>query len=169
MTIFNMERAIIRKSVLFVCLGNICRSPLAEGIFLDLLARRGLQDRFRADSCGTGGWHVGEPADRRAQEVARAHGVALVGVARKLDPTEDFDSFDLILAMDRQNRRDLLDEGAPADRVRLLRSFDPALRGRLETGLDVPDPYWDEADGFRAVFQMIHAACEGLLDELVKD
>ena len=92
--------------------------------------------------------------------------MTLVSTGRQLDPGTDFDRFDWLIPMDRQNKKDLLIEGAPPERVRLLRSFDPALRGAPERDLDVPDPYWDEADGFNAVFRVIRAACEGMLDEL---
>ncbi len=155
-------------SVLFVCLGNICRSPLAEGVFLHLLEERGLADRFIVDSCGTGGWHVGSPADSRSIAVAKKYGIELPSVGRKLDPWEDFERHQWIIAMDRQNVKDLLTEGAAKDRVRLLRSFDPAMAGAKEKELDVPDPYWDEDDGFEIVYSMIRAACEGILDELSK-
>lgn len=151
--------------VLFVCLGNICRSPLAEGVFLHLLRERDLLDGYLVDSCGTGGWHVGEPPDPRSRAIAQKHGIELVSRGRKLDPWEDFDRFHWVIPMDRQNRKDLITEGAPKERVRLLRSFDPALSGASETDLDVPDPYWDEGDGFEAVYRMIRAACEGMLDE----
>jgi len=155
-----------KTGVLFVCLGNICRSPLAEGVFLHLAGERGVLDRFDVDSCGTGGWHVGEPADPRAQEVARRNGIELLSVGRRLEPGPDFRRFDLIVPMDRQNLRTLRSEGAPQERVRLLRSFDPVLRGAPESELDVPDPYWDEDEGFDIVYRMIHAACGGMLDEL---
>ncbi|RMH28973.1 MAG: low molecular weight phosphotyrosine protein phosphatase [Planctomycetota bacterium] len=158
-----------RTSVLFVCLGNICRSPIAEGVFLHLARERGVEGRFLVDSCGTGGWHVGEPPDPRARAAAERHGVRLVSRARRLDPGADFARFDWLIPMDRQNKKDLLAEGAPADRVRLLRAFDPALAGAPERELDVPDPYWDEADGFDTVFGMIRAACGGMLDELSSD
>jgi len=153
--------------VLFVCLGNICRSPLAEGVFLHLARERGLHERFRVDSCGTGGWHVGERADKRAQAVAHRNGVALVSRARRLDAPRDFRRFDLLVPMDRANLRDLLDEGAPAERTRLLRSWDPDLAGAAERDLDVPDPYYGEAGGFDEVFRMVRAACAGMLDDLV--
>ena len=155
------------RGVLFVCLGNICRSPLAEGVFLHLAQERGAQARFRVDSCGTGGWHVGEPPDERAQAVARRNGVALVSRARRLDAPGDFRRFDLIVPMDRSNLRDLLDEGAPAERTRLLRSWDPDLAGAHERDLDVPDPYYGGTDGFDEAFRMVRAACAGMLDELV--
>lgn len=155
-----------KVGVLFVCLGNICRSPLAEGVFRHLLIARGVSGRFHVDSCGTGGWHVGEPPDRRSAAVAKKYGIQLECVGRKLDPWEDFERFDWLIPMDRQNKRDLLTEGAPEKRVRLLRSFDPALRSAHESKLDVPDPYWDENDGFEKVYQMIRSACEGMLEEL---
>lgn len=155
--------------VLFVCLGNICRSPLAEGVFLHLLQERALAGRYHVDSCGTGGWHVGEPPDPRSLAIAHKYGIKLVSVGRKLDPLEDFERFKWIIPMDRQNRKDLLTEGAPKNRVRLLRSFDPALRSASEKELDVPDPYWDEDDGFEAVYHMIRAACEGMLEDFHGD
>jgi protein-tyrosine phosphatase len=155
------------QGVLFVCLGNICRSPLAEGVFLHLALERGVHDRFRVDSCGTGGWHVGERPDKRAQAVAHRNGVALVSRARRLDAPGDFRRFDLIVPMDNANLRDLLDEGAPAERTRLLRSWDPDLAGADTRDLDVPDPYYGGGDGFDEVFRMVHRACSGMLDDLV--
>lgn len=154
--------------VLFVCLGNICRSPLAEGVFSHLADQRGVADRFRVDSCGTGGWHVGEPPDPRSRQIAVKHGVELFGRGRRIDPDRDFDVFHLLVPMDQQNKRQLLRLGAPEQRVRLLRSFDPALARKSDRHLDVPDPYWDEEDGFEKVFQMVRSACEGMLDELTR-
>lgn len=155
-------------AVLFVCLGNICRSPLAEGLFIHLARERGVLDRFRVDSAGTGAWHVGKSADPRSIAVARAHGVHLPSIARQVDPARDFERFDLVLAMDRSNRTDLLDLGAPRDRVRLMRSFDPTLTGAPEHDLDVPDPYYGHRDGFQRVYDMLLRATTGLLDELVR-
>ena len=152
-------------SILFVCLGNICRSPLAEGIFLHTARERGVADRFTVDSCGTGGWHVGERPDKRARAVAKKNGVELPSIGRALDAPRDFDRFHWIIPMDRQNKADLLDAGAPQERTRLLRSFDPALAGAAESEIEVPDPYWGGDDGFDQVFRMIRAACEGMLDE----
>ncbi|HRQ72303.1 MAG TPA: low molecular weight protein-tyrosine-phosphatase [Phycisphaerales bacterium] len=158
-----------QRSLLFVCLGNICRSPLAEGIFLHLADARGLRERFEVDSCGTGAWHVGERPDARAAAVARANGVTLVSIARQIDPRADFDRFQLILPMDRSNRDDLLDAGAPENRVRLVRAFDPTLQGATERELDVPDPYYGGPDGFQHVFDMLMRSCEGLLDHIARD
>jgi protein-tyrosine phosphatase len=155
--------------VLFVCLGNICRSPLAEGIFLHLARERGVADRFRVDSAGTGGWHAGEGADPRSVAVGGKNGVHLPSIARRIDPDNDFadpesGGFDTIIAMDRANHRDLLDEGAPSDRVFLMRSFDATAADRAE----VPDPYYGGDRGFDDVFDMLSRASAGLLDHLLK-
>lgn len=153
-------------SVLFVCLGNICRSPLAEGIFLHLAKGRGIEG-ITVDSCGTGGWHAGEGPDRRALAVARQRGVHLPSRARKVI-VQDFEKFDLIVAMDASNLDDLVALGAPRDRVRLMRSYDPA-HSNTHAGKpapDVPDPYYGGDDGFDRVYDMLVAACEGLLDEI---
>jgi protein-tyrosine phosphatase len=157
-----------RTGVLFVCLGNICRSPLAEGIFIDMSRKAGVRERFEVDSCGTGAWHVGECADHRSLAVAQRHGIELPSVARQLEAA-DFGRFDWLIAMDRANVRTLLRAGAPATRVRLMRSFDPAIAQRPEHELDVPDPYDGPGDGFEEVYQMLAAACRGLLDYLVDD
>jgi protein-tyrosine phosphatase len=156
-----------RTGVLFVCLGNICRSPLAEGIFIDMARRRGVLEQFDIDSCGTGNWHIGECADSRSLAVARRHGIELQCIGRQLDPKRDFARFDWIIAMDRSNLRNLLSAGAPEGRTRLMRSFDPALERRPLHELDVPDPYDWPGDGFESVYQMLHAACGGLLEFLL--
>ncbi|HEX8083673.1 MAG TPA: low molecular weight protein-tyrosine-phosphatase [Solirubrobacteraceae bacterium] len=144
--------------LLFVCLGNICRSPTAEGVMRALIRERGLEDRIEVDSAGTGGWHVGAPPDARATEAARRRGIVLEGAARRFS-VEDFDRFDVILAMDSENLRDLRalapDDEARA-KVRLLRG----------PGLDVPDPYYGGADGFENVLDHVEEACRRLLDEI---
>jgi protein-tyrosine phosphatase len=150
--------------ILFVCMGNICRSPTAEGVMRRLLDEEGLADRVHVESAGTGGWHVGEPPDERATLAARRRGIALAGAAQQVR-SADFRSFDLLIAMDRENLRELLaiapDEEA-AEKVRLLREFDPAASGDL----DVPDPYYGGDRGFETVLDLVEAACRGLLDEL---
>jgi protein-tyrosine phosphatase len=150
--------------ILFVCMGNICRSPTAEGVMRRLLDEEGLADRVMVESAGTGGWHVGEPPDERATLAARRRGIALAGAARQVRAA-DFRDFDLLIAMDRANLRELLavapDEEA-AEKVRLLREFDPASSGDL----DVPDPYYGGDRGFETVLDMVEAACRGLLDDL---
>lgn len=152
-----------QPSILFVCLGNICRSPLAEGIFLHLASERGL-DGLVVDSCGTGGWHEGEGPDRRATAVAKKRGVHLPSRARQVRGERDFVQFTHIIAMDASNVENLLAMGAPKDRVRLMRSYDPAHSNG--DAPDVPDPYYGGDDGFDKVFDMLVAACEGLLEEI---
>jgi protein-tyrosine phosphatase len=151
-----------RTGVLFVCLGNICRSPLAEGIFIHLARERGVLDRFRVDSCGTGGWHRGERADPRSIAVAAKFGIELPSLARQFDPVRDPNDFDWIIAMDRQNRANLIKAGVPASKVRLMLSFHPSPPTD-----EVPDPYYGGPDGFDKVYEMVHAACEQMLDGLV--
>ena len=156
-----------KPGVLFVCLGNICRSPLARVVFTDLLDRKGWRDRFEVDSCGMGGWHVGGPADPRAVAVAAKHGLVLVHTARQIDARADFDRFGTVVAMDRSNRDALVRAGAATDRVRLMRSFDPAIEGQSEAALDVPDPYFGAGDGFETVYRMLVTASDGLLAHLL--
>lgn len=161
-------------SVLFVCLGNICRSPLAEGVFRHLADEAGVAERYRIDSAGTGGWHAGEPPDRRSAEVARKNGIHLTGSARKVSP-DDLLAFDYIVAMDAQNLRDLREmasAGVPAKAseedakvqasIRLMREFDAEAAGDL----DVPDPYYGGPDGFDRVFEMVDRSCRSLLAKL---
>jgi low molecular weight protein-tyrosine phosphatase len=155
-----------RVRLLFVCLGNICRSPTAEGVMRSLVARAGMQEQVELDSAGTGSWHVGSAPDARASAAARGRGVALDGAARQVS-AQDFAEFDLLLAMDGDNARDLL-RLAPHERarekVRLLREFDPDPPDPRD--LDVPDPYYGARGGFEEVFDLVHAACEGLLEAI---
>ncbi len=155
-----------RVRLLFVCLGNICRSPTAEGVMRALVREAGLQERVQVASAGTGSWHVGSPPDERASAAARARGLSLRGTARQVRGA-DFLQFDLLLAMDRSNRRELR-RMAPGERerekVRLLREFDPASARAAD--LDVPDPYYGAAGGFEEVLDLVQAACEGLLAQL---
>ncbi|TVR64038.1 MAG: low molecular weight phosphotyrosine protein phosphatase [Gemmatimonadales bacterium] len=148
--------------VLFVCLGNICRSPLAEGVFRELVRDASLEDRYEVDSAGTGAWHVGEPADPRSRAVARKHGIVLDGRARQVSD-EDFRTFHVIIAMDRENQENLerIRNGGRA-RLHLLREFDPDAGDDAE----VPDPYYGGPGGFDQVFHMVHRSCLELLDAL---
>jgi protein-tyrosine phosphatase len=152
--------------VLFVCLGNICRSPTAQGTMRQLVREAGLQDSIELDSAGTGSWHVGSMPDPRAAATARARGIVLDGFARQVSQ-DDFDDFDLVLAMDRSNMRELR-QLAPGEqaraKVRLLREFDPASAGAED--LDVPDPYYGAAGGFEEVLDLVEAACRGLLAQI---
>lgn len=164
-----------RTSVLFVCLGNICRSPLAKAIFEDRAKARRVLDRVRIDSCGTGHWHVGRPADARSIAIATQRGTSLTDDshrARQIDADCDFDAFDLILAMDQSNKSNLVGLGAPEERVVLFRAFDPDLADEVAAGnehaLQVPDPYYGGPDGFAQMHDMLEAACEGLLDRFAR-
>lgn len=150
--------------VLFVCLGNICRSPLAEGVFQHLVEEAGVSDEFEIDSAGTGSWHVGERPDTRAIAVARAHGITLPSRARQITP-EDLDHFDYVIAMDLENVRNLekMAESSRTDvQIHLLREFDPE-----HTGDEVPDPYYGGASGFEKVFKIVSQSCEALLAGLL--
>ncbi|MDP1661541.1 MAG: prepilin-type N-terminal cleavage/methylation domain-containing protein [Phycisphaerales bacterium] len=155
-----------REGVLFVCLGNICRSPLAKALFIQHAAARGVLDRFDIDSCGTGDWHVGGPADRRSVAVAARNSTPMEHVARQIDPASDFERFEHIIAMDEANVAALIALGAPEQRVRLLGSFDPARADHPPRRQEVPDPYHGTDGDFDAVYAMTNAACEGLLDAL---
>lgn len=153
-----------RTSVLFVCLGNICRSPLAEGVFLHLVEAAGLGERFEIDSAGTGAWHVGELPDARATLVASQHGVELGSRARQITE-EDLQHFDWVIAMDRENLRNIerMASATESDaEIHLLREFDSVQDG----GDEVPDPYYGGASGFENVYEMVHRSCEVLLDRL---
>lgn len=153
--------------ICFVCLGNICRSTTAEGIFRHLIEQRGLEHAFMIDSAGTGSWHVGHPPDERSVAAAAVHGVTVEGRARRVLPA-DFHRFDMLIAMDTSNRDDLLvmaPDAASKEKVSLLLDHAPGS----EKGLSVPDPYYGSGDGFQEVFQICWAGCEGLLASLALD
>lgn len=148
-------------SVLFVCLGNICRSPLAEALFRNVVDEAGLADRFVIDSAGTSGYHDGEPPDRRTSAVAATRGVAVEGTSRQITGT-DVDSFDYLIVMDAENLRNVerLARNARGEpEVWLLREFDPDPDGEL----DVPDPYFGGPDGFEHVHDIVERSARGLL------
>jgi len=150
-------------NLLFVCMGNICRSPLAANVFRHKIKQRGVADRFDIDSAGTGAWHVGEPPDPRVLQNAARHGVPMTGLARQVK-REDFDRFDLLLCMDQANHDHLLRMGAPKNKTRLLLEFNPVSSVR-----EVPDPYYGGDDGFETVYRLVEAACDALLVELLND
>lgn len=154
-------------SVLFVCLGNICRSPLAEGVFRHVLDGEGLTDRFYVDSAGTGSWHVGESPDHRSVRSAATHGVTLTGHARQVQP-EDFQRFDYIVAMDQSNLSHLQqyqsNVGGEAA-LYLLREFDP----EGGPGAEVPDPYYGGPNGFEEVYQIVDRSCRAFLDHVLEE
>lgn len=151
--------------VCFVCLGNICRSPTAEGVFLHLLRARGLEGRFVVDSAGTSAHHAGEAPDPRSAAAARARGVPLPSRSRPFTDA-DFARFDVILAMDHANLRALRRLRGAATftgTLALLRDFDPAS----PPGAEVPDPYYGGPRGFDDVLDLCEAACAGLLQRLL--
>ena len=155
------------KRVLFVCLGNICRSPAAEGVFIHHLIQAGAADRFLVDSAGTGSWHVGRAADPRMRAAASRRGIALTSRARQLE-LADLERFDHILTMDATNL-------AHVQTLALERMGEPGGQARIEPlarycsrfkVLEVPDPYYGGADGFEHVLDLLDDACAGLLQAL---
>ncbi len=152
--------------IIFVCLGNICRSPMAEGVFLHLVRQAGLEDKFTVDSAGTSGYHEGELADQRMRHTAERHGIQLLSRSRKL-LVEDLDRFDYIVAMDRENRRNiesLIRPQAPHGKIVMMRDFDPK-----PDSPDVPDPYFGGNQGFEKVYQILLRSCDRLLKQLVQE
>jgi protein-tyrosine phosphatase len=153
-----------KKSILFVCLGNICRSPLAEGVFAAVLEEKGLDDQFELDSAGTGGWHAGSAPDPRSIAIAASHGIDISGQKARKVVGADFSRFDLILGMDRSNVQELRRLAPPStqDHIHLFLEF---ADGRER---DVPDPYYGGADGFSDVYRMIREASEALSGRLAE-
>jgi protein-tyrosine phosphatase len=146
--------------ILFVCLGNICRSPTAEAVFRQLATERGLSGRLEIDSAGTGDWHIGQPPDPRATEAAARNGIELTGTARQVRPS-DINEFDLVVAMDSSNHADLVAMADGAfEHIVLLR--EPAS----EDSPDVPDPYFGGEDGFDEALAIIRRNCQALLDRV---
>ncbi|KAI3450685.1 hypothetical protein Pfo_007350 [Paulownia fortunei] len=161
-------------SVLFVCLGNICRSPAAEGVFRHLVKEKGLDSKFYIDSAGTISYHEGDQADPRMRAASKRRGIEITSISRPIRPS-DFRDFDLILAMDRQNREDILGaferwrhrETLPVDadkKVRLMCSY---CKRHDET--EVPDPYYGGPQGFEKVLDLLEDACESLLENIVAE
>jgi len=148
--------------VLFVCMGNICRSPTAEGVFRHRAAQLGL-DQLDIDSAGTHGYHVGHEPDQRASEAAKARGYDLNGIRSRQVDIGDFELFDWILAMDTSNLEVLLADCPPQHRNKVHRFLDFSTRYR---GQDVPDPYYGGSGGFQVVLDMVEDAAEGLLADL---
>lgn len=152
-----------RTSVLFVCMGNICRSPTAEGVFRKVVTDAGLVDRIYIESAGTHAYHVGHPPDPRAQAAANRRGIVLKNIRAKRVQDEDFASFDYILAMDRDNLDELRTRapGEYSGRLHLFLEF--AGSGR---GLEVPDPYYGGPSGFERVLDLVEEASRGLLQRI---
>lgn len=150
--------------VCFVCLGNICRSPTAEGVMQWMVGEAGLEHRIHVESAGTAGYHTGASPDDRSAAEALRHGIDISHQRSRQFHAGDFAFFDLVVAMDESNLTDLVDlapDQKTADRVRRLREFDPTA-----DSLDVPDPYYES--GFDGVFAMVERSCRGLLDVLTQ-
>lgn len=152
--------------LLFVCLGNICRSPSAENIMNHLIKQQALDSQIICDSAGTSAYHIGSAPDRRMNRAAQKRGLELVGTARKFRAV-DFDKFDLILAMDRSNYQDILyldRVGKYQEKVQMICNFATQHNDR-----EVPDPYYGGEDGFNYVIDLLFDCCSGLLDYVVKE
>ncbi len=152
-----------KVAVLFVCMGNICRSPTAQGVFEHLVSQQGLREHILIDSAGTHAYHVGNPPDRRAQQAAAARGIDLSAQRARQVQRTDFERFDYILVMDRENESELRARCPDSwqDKIQLLLDYAPAFP---ET--EVPDPYYGGQRGFEQVLDLIEAASEGLLEHL---
>lgn len=153
-----------KKKILFVCLGNICRSPSAEAVFNGLLNRKGLDGQFEVDSAGTSGWHAGEPADRRMKQHASQRGYHLTSISRKFNPVVDFERFDLIIGMDDENisaLKSLARDDNDLKKIKKMTDF------RREWSYnEIPDPYYGGEEGFELVLDLLEDSCEGLIEKL---
>ncbi len=154
------------KKILFVCLGNICRSPSAEAVFTGLVHKNGLDDKFEIDSAGTGGWHVGKPADKRMQKHAVKRGYDLTSIGRQFDPDYDFDRFDMIVAMDDENVATLKELARTPNDLKKIHKMTDFSKEWGYT--EVPDPYYGGEEGFELVLDLLEDACEGLLEATSK-
>jgi protein-tyrosine phosphatase len=155
--------AMATHRILFVCLGNICRSPMAEGVFRRVAEEEGLIDRFEIDSAGLGDWHIGQAPDHRAQKAARSRGVDISDQSARQVVDEDFDRFDLLLVMDRSNYAELKARAPHEARAKIRPFLDFAPQAGTS---DVPDPFFGGAEGFDHALDLIEAASRGLLASL---
>ena len=155
-----------QTSILFVCMGNICRSPTAEGIFRHMVEENNLVDYFVTDSAGTHAYHIGEPPDHRAQETAQSRGIDISDLKGRKVSTSDFEKFDYILAMDKDNYEMLRDicPSSKADQLKLFLDFAKGLDFN-----EVPDPYYGGTKGFEKVFDMLENASIGLIDHIQRN
>lgn len=155
-----------KRSVMFVCLGNICRSPMAEAVFNEVAMKKGVADKWYAESSGTGGWHVGSSPDPRTMTVLRDNGIKYKHSAQQLN-LEDFNKFDFIFGMDESNV-DFINRKKPSDNIKAkilkLGSFDPEAKASRKTNIE--DPYYDtDLQGFKKCFQQCMRSCQAFLDE----
>jgi protein-tyrosine phosphatase len=155
-----------KYSILFVCLGNICRSPAAQGVMQRMVDERGLSDRFHIDSAGTGGWHVGDLPDKRMRVHARPRGYELTHRARVVRAS-DFDEFDLIVGMDAANADDLRQLAATVEQQDKVVMMGKYIR-RFPHYDHVPDPYYEGSEGFELVLDLLEDSCECLLDRILE-
>lgn len=157
----------MQQHILFVCLGNICRSPLAKAIFNHQISEKGLGEKYVADACGTSNYHVGDRPDPRTIRNARQHSIEIDHIGRQIS-VQDFSNFDLILTMDRSNLQYVNDLSAKSQNlkadIKMIRAYDPESLGLQ----DVPDPWYGNEQGFEEVFQMILRSCEELIQQLEK-
>ena len=160
-----MNIGLMKKTkVLFVCSGNICRSPSAEAVFKKLVESKGLKDQFEIDSAGTGSWHVGESADSRMQLHAKKRGYNLTSISRRINPHTDFDYFDIIIGMDDYNIRDLKDRIKDKNDLSKIHKMTDFAR---EFNYDeIPDPWYGGEEGFELVLDLLEDSCNGLLEKL---
>lgn len=152
----------MKSSVLFVCMGNICRSPTAEGVFRRLVNEEGLAEQIEIDSAGTHAYHINNPPDRRAAEAAERRGYSLEGIRARRIEAEDFERFDYIIAMDHDNLAMLREQAEPhhAQKLYLLMEFSGTEHD------EVPDPYYGGSSGFERVLDLVEDASRGLLQKL---
>lgn len=164
---FSINGEMVKKKVLFVCMGNICRSPAAEGIMNKMLEEKNLKNAIETDSAGTIGYHEGEPADPRMNRHAAKRGYRLTSLARKFNPKKDFDEFDYIVTMDDNNYEDILlsdIKGKYHHKVHKMSKF------FIDHGFtEVPDPYYGVADGFETVLDLLEEGNKNLLEKIRKD
>lgn len=155
-----------KKKILFVCLGNICRSPSAEAVFKNMVEKAGLSQGFDIDSAGTSGWHAGEPADQRMRSHAQKRGYILNSLSRQFDPSTDFDYFDMLIGMDDSNVANMKRMARfTIDRDKLHKMTDFSQDFQYN---EVPDPYYGGSEGFELVLDILEDACRGLLGYLIK-